>query len=486
MKLSLGMLNRKLSLTLNCTLSSSPLVLLMPVFALLGCASVPDTSNVKPDFISFVVLGENGVPVARVLTHAAQCPAIRFDGHDAPMDVRAAAGTVPLRATKSDPADSKPSAFPILACEKIVPTGTHTAVVDGRILPLPKSEATRIVVIGDTGCRLKKADDAFQPCNDADQYPFAKIAGLAAAWKPDLVVHVGDYQYRENACPEGNAGCAGSSWGYGWDTWRDDFFLPGASLLQAAPLVAVRGNHESCARAGQGWWRLLSPLPLLPQRDCNDASNDDIGDYSDPYAVPLGNGAQLILLDTSNTSGAPVPHGDIREIKYRDMYNKMDALSQKADYNIGANHQPILGFTAKQDAKGKLSVLPGNQGIQSVFGAINPLIMPPRINAMLSGHVHVWQEVSFSTPHPTQFVAGFSGTLEDVVPLPSTLPVGATPAPGAVVEHISSWVNGFGYMTMERKGARLWDVKVWDTSGHQVNRCSVEGSKSICEIAQVK
>jgi hypothetical protein len=80
------------------------------------------------------------------------------------------------------------------------------------------------------------------------------------------------------------------------------FFLPAKPLLQASPWVVVRGNHESCSRAGQGWWRMLDPRPLLPGRDCNEAANDDQGDFSAPYAVPLGQSSQLIVLDTSNTS----------------------------------------------------------------------------------------------------------------------------------------------------------------------------------------
>jgi hypothetical protein len=402
------------------------------------------------------------------------------------MDLRAAPESVPLRSTRSAPADSKASNFPIRICEKAIPPNTGKAMIGDIALPLPTAEIKRIVIIGDTGCRLKKSDDAYQACNDSNQYPFAKVAAAAANWKPDLVVHVGDFQYRENACPADNPGCAGSPWGYGWDSWQADFFEPGAALLKAAPWVMVRGNHESCARAGQGWWRMIDPRPLLPGRDCNDATNDEIGDYSDPYAVPLGSNAQLIVLDTSNTSTGIIPEGDIRQIKYRDLYNKLEALSQNATYNIAANHHPILGFSAKQDKQGKVTLLPGNQGIQSVFSAINPLIMPPHVDALLSGHVHVWQEVSFSSPHPTQFVAGFSGTMEDVVPLPAELPPGATPAPGAVVEHHSSWVNGFGFMTMERKGPKQWEVKVWDTNGQQVNSCSVDGSHSTCDLAQAK
>jgi predicted phosphodiesterase len=317
------------------------------------------------------------------------------------------------------------------------------------------------------------------------RYPFAKVAAAAANWKPDLVVHVGDFHYRENACPADHPGCAGSPWGYGWDAWQADFFTPGTSLLQAAPWVMVRGNHESCARAGQGWWRMIDPRPLLPGRDCNVAADDESGDYSDPYAVPLGGDAQLIVLDTSNTSGVALAAGDVRQSKYRDAYRKLELLSQRANFNMVANHHPVLGVWAEQNKQGEVVLQPGNQGLQSVFGAINPLFMPPRVDVLLSGHLHVWQEVSFSSPHPTQFVTGFSGTLEDRVPLPAQLPPDTAPAPGAVIEHHSSWTGGFGFMTMERKGPKQWEVKVWDSDGRSLNTCDIDGRHSACALAQV-
>ena len=453
---------------------------------LCGCAMQGPVQPSENLSSAYVVVGENGTQVARVLTKDAQCPLIRFDTHEVQMDARAMPASLPLRATRSAASDSKPSVFSLLACEKEIPAGTKRAIVAEHSLPLLAGVVNRIVVIGDTGCRLKKSDNAYQACNDSQSYPFAKVAGEAAKWRPDLVVHVGDFQYRENACPDNNPGCAGSPWGYGGDTWQADFFIPGAALLKAAPWVMVRGNHESCSRAGQGWWRMIDPRPLQPGRDCNQASDDDKGDYSDPYAVPLGEGAQLIVLDTSNTSGELIPPGDIRQSKYRDSYEKLESLSRQAAYNIVANHQPILGFDASQDKQGAVTLHPGNQGLQSVFGAINPLLLPPRVDVLLSGHVHVWQEVSFSSPHPTQFVTGFSGTLEDMVPLPDKLPDGATPSQGAVVEHHSSWVNGFGFMTMERKGAEQWAVNVWDADGKIRNACTIVGRHSVCEKTQVR
>ncbi len=435
---------------------------------------------------AYVVLGEQGRPYARVLTTDARCPLIRFDTRAVRMSVRAAPASLALRPTRSAPSDSKPSLFPLLTCELEIPAGTRTALIGSLSLPLPKHQIARIVVIGDSGCRLKKSDQAYQSCNDSKRYPFARVAAAAAHWKPDLVVHVGDFLYRENRCPPGNAGCAGSPWGYGWDAWQADFFTPAAPLLRVAPWMIVRGNHESCARAGQGWWRMLAPFPLLPGRDCNTAANDSSGDYSDPYAVPLGGDAQLIVLDTSDTLDRAIPPGDIRQLRYRDLYHRLALLSRQAAYNIVADHHPLLGFAVEPDRYRTPRLQPGNRGLQSVFSAINPLLMPPRIDILLSGHVHMWQQVSFSSPHPTQFVAGFSGTMEDAAALPAQLPPGATPAPGAVVEQHSSWTGGFGYMTMERTGPGRWKVKVWDSAGQRLDTCSIIGRHSSCAPAQVE
>jgi hypothetical protein len=105
---------------------------------------------------------------------------------------------------------------------------------------------------------------------------------------------------------------------------------------------------------------------------------------------------------------------------------------------------------------------------------------------MLSGHIHLWQQLSFSSGHPNQFVSGFSGTAEDLVPVPLPLPDGATPAPGAVVEQISAWVDGFGFMTMERRGAGQWLVQVHDLQGKVRNSCKVDGKHSVCEKMRVQ
>lgn len=456
----------------------------LPAVLLAGCAATNPPP--PPDFTSYVVLGEYGAAVARVLIDAPACPEITINQRQQQMTLRAPAETIALRPTPSGPADSKPAEFPLLTCEAPLPADTASASVLGRHLPLPKAEPQRIVVLGDTGCRLQKSSNSYQACNDSAQYPFATVAAQAAAWKPDLVIHVGDYHYRENACPEGNAGCAGSPWGYGWDAWDEDFFAPAAKLLDAAPWIMARGNHENCQRGGQGYWRFLDPRPLLKGRDCNAAADDDSGNYSDPYAVPIGQSTQLLVLDTANTTWKGLKPGDTGYAKYQDLYRKLDALARQAPRNLGIAHHPLLGMGADRKADGRIVLLPGDAGLQASFGALNPLLFPAQIQAMLSGHVHLWQQASFSSAHPSQFIAGFAGTSEDIVPLPETLPPGVTPAPGAVVEHFSSWVDGFGFMTMERRGADQWSIEVHDLQGKIRNRCQLDGRRSVCEVAQVK
>ena len=449
------------------------------VATLSGCAALAP----PPVLSSFVVMGVDGAAVARVLTAGDACPSIRLDGRSVPMSVRAPAATIAQRPTVSPANESKPSAFPLLACEARIAAGTAQASVAGQALPLPRARPTRIVVIGDTGCRLK-TNAAYQDCNRTIAYPFARVAALAAAWKPDLVVHVGDYHYRENACPADRPGCAGSPWGYGWDTWDADFFTPGRPLLQAAPWVMARGNHESCARAGQGFLRFLDPRALLPGRDCNDATNDGVGDFSDPYAVVLGQNAQLIVLDTSSNVSRGFAPLDARRAKYADSYRKMVVLSRQAPYNIAVFHHPIFAFGATRDKAGAVALFDGDKGIQDAFGAVDAGLMPGGIKAVLSGHVHLWQQISFSSAHPTQFISGFSGTSGETMPLPEALPEAGRPAPGAVVEDLNSWVDGFGYMTMERTGFDQWTVNVWDTEGAVRNTCTISGSKSRCARAQ--
>jgi hypothetical protein len=449
-----------------------------------GLAQAAPSSAPSPVVARFVVLGANGARMTRVLTTAPTCPVLDAFGSDGrkqtlSMSVRQPAGVVPARGHSEVGSLGKPAAFPVTACEATVPADVIRIQNDGFTLPLPPSRIDRIVVIGDTGCRLKQSEKAYQDCNSPSAYPFARIAQAAAAWKPDLVVHVGDYLYRESPCPDDHPGCAGSPDGYGWDAWNADLFTPGAPLLKAAAWVAVRGNHEDCARAGVGWFRLLDPHPSTPGRDCLDPAEDGEADYTAPYAVPIGGGAQVIVLDLTAVGEKPLAPGSRRAAQVAETYDAMAALSQGVPYSFVANHKPILGFGATE-ANGTSQLRPGNLGPQAVLTAKSPNLFPETVQVLLSGHIHIWEQLSFATPHPSQFVTGFSGTLEDVPNIPEYPGAGDTPVAGAVLEHFSVWNGQFGYMTLERQATDRWAATVHDADGHVVRRCEIEGRHSRC------
>lgn len=450
---------------------------------LAGCAAVAPPQPVPPaPAAAFVVVGADGAASARAITTARTCPVIDIDGRAARMAVRAPFGPIPPRAREHS-ATFHPEApsHPVLSCETALPAGAAHAAIGGRALPLPRAEVRRIVVIGDTGCRLKGRE--FQDCNDRAAYPFARIAASAAAWQPDLVVHVGDFHYREDPCPENRPGCAGSPYGYGWDAWHADFFAPAQVLLARAPWVLARGNHETCRRGGQGWWRFLDPHPYDPAANCDDPRADERADYTDPYAVPLGGDAQLIVFDSANTDWKGFREDDVRIERYADTWRRIDGLAGRRRYNIAVDHHPLYAFGASRDeATGAITLFGGDAGLTQVFGRFDPRLLPPSIDMLLSGHVHLWEQTSFASGHPTQFVAGFAGTAEDIVPLP---PAGQAPAPGATVEAMSAWIDGFGFMTMERTGPATWHVVVHDRDGRARNTCTVTGRHSRCAVPQV-
>ena len=453
------------------------------VLALLaGCAqappaSMPPVTGVRYDY---VVLGVEAQAVARAITSEASCPTIEFDGRAQPMDVRALPGVVPERPKRFGSGSAKPAAFPVLTCEKAIPRGVSRAAIDGRPLPLPKAEPQRIAILGDTGCRLLTYGNSYQACNDPVAWPFATVADSAAAAAPDLVIHVGDYHYREDPCPPANAGCAGSPWGYGWDAWEADLFAPARRLHAAAPWIVVRGNHESCARAGNGWWRFLDPRPLDPRQACVDPADDATGDYSEPYAVPVSMAgaadAQFIVFDSSLVGIAPLAATDPMHRIYRAQYERAFALAARRPNTFFMQHHPVLAFAANP---GKPEApYPGNAGLQSVLETLQPVVLfPPSVQAALAGHFHLFEAVSFATPQPAQFVLGSGGDWADAR-LPVPFPPGLTPAPGAIVASLTA-ISEFGFSTMERSGAG-WRLVARDRRGTPMATCTLVATKANC------
>ena len=458
---------------------------LVCVSALAACSSLERHTPV-PVQAAWVVLGEQGQAIARAITADTLCPSITQNGVSQRMQVRAAAATEAQRKTVSKPEDSKPSVFAVLTCELAISTTTTSASIEGISLPLPKAAPQKIVIIGDTGCRLQKSSAYFQGCNDTSTWAFNEVAKMAASFTPDLVVHVGDYHYRENACPEGDRVCAGSAWGFGWDTWKEDFFTPAAPLLAAAPWVVVRGNHESCPRAGQGWWRFMDPRALQAGRDCNNEVDDVRGDYSAPYTVPLGRigteQAQLIIFDSSKVPYKVLAKADTAYQIYMEQFKSVNQLAEQADVNFFINHHPILGFGADPQKDGSVKLFGGSLPLQDVMQTLNAKrLFPAKVQATISGHVHLFEAITFDTDHPAQFVSGNGGSSLSLL-VPEPLAKDATPVAGAHVAHFSN-SDEVGFMTMERIN-NSWKIEAWNQHGKRIADCLMQAGKTHCRSKQ--
>src|SRR5262245_12503384 len=93
---------------------------------------------------------------ARATSAAAACPVLHTEAGEVPMTVRAAAS----------------EHFPQVCAAPIAP-GARGASIAGQPVAAPVANPQRILVLGDTGCRLKGA--ALQACNDPVQWPFPPL-----------------------------------------------------------------------------------------------------------------------------------------------------------------------------------------------------------------------------------------------------------------------------------------------------------------------
>jgi hypothetical protein len=310
----------------------------------------------------------------RAVVDGEACPQAVVDGRPAAMAVRAPAG----------------AGFPMV-CALALPPGAGSVSIAGQALPTP-APVRRIVVFGDTGCVIKGL--TVQACNDPAAWPFAEVARLAAAQKPDLVIHVGDYYYRETPCPLALRACAGSPSGDSWGAWAADFFDPAAPLLAAAPWVFARGNHETCERGGAGWFRLLDASPMPEGCPWITA----------PFVARAGD-LNLYVIDSGVAPDRAHTPQNVAEIT-----RQLDKLGPALDLGSGwiITHRPVWGLVpvARIGPTAPLQVGLNFTEQDAVRGrALSGVQM------VLSGHVHHFQAIEFGPGRPAQLVVGSGGDL---------------------------------------------------------------------------
>lgn len=378
----------------------------------------------------------------RAATTAVACPVLSVDGLAAAMTIRA----------EPDPS------FPVRICTARLPAGAKHAAIDGIPLPLPKPHPNRILIVGDTGCRLKFTT---QDCNDVAAWPFKLGATLSASLKPDLVLHVGDFHYREKPCPAGNDGCAGSPWGDNWDVWREDFFAPADSLLRAAPWIMVRGNHELCDRGGHGWARALDPEPF-------DPATGSIGclPAAKPYTVDIG-GVTVMVLDVAAAGEDIVNEAQVPA--YRDMFALAAAIPGPVWQTF---HRPVWAGKVRD---GKSAGADNKTLAAAARGTV-----PANVQAFISGHIHTFQVAEYVEDLPIQIVSGHGG---DDLEAHAAEQVKGLEINGVTVKDGIARPHVFGFSILERTDgdtSGTWRLTAYDIHAQPIATCRIAGRTLDC------
>lgn len=376
------------------------------------------------------------------------------------------------------------SQFPTTVCELRVPLTASNAVLQrstvqaakvhpsNRQLPLPKWTGTTrpatIGVIGDTGCSLptKPADPA-QDC--AKDWPFEQIAtSLAKVTKPDLVIHTGDYLYREDPSRASdlakNPGCQTPTDAASWDCVVADFFRPAETLLAAAPVALTRGNHEDCNPslhdgAGGAWFRYLAD-ELRSDRSCSL--------FTDPAFLRAGT---LNLVNVDSSLADPDDNGGTANqglfTAYFNAVNRDAAQPQhmNQDYFV-FTHKPLwMVKSANPNPTVATHVL------DAAVADTNLGRLRDNVRLALSGHIHLYQMLDFDTHRPPQLTVGSSGGPLDNGPNDSKvmgMAIGTPPQPvhQSITQEQSppGGIGIFGYADLTRGGG-TWSVAFHESNG---------------------
>jgi hypothetical protein len=408
----------------------------MRLLTVAALAAAFTASPAHAELFYWVQHGPEGLE-ARAVNDGASCPSATIDGAPATMTVRAA------------PNEN----FPVTVCALPVPGAAGSAAIAEVPLVVPLPEPQRILVIGDTGCRIKGS--YVQACNDPAAWPFRLVAEVAALRRPDLVIHVGDYQYRETPCPAADKGCAGSPYGDTWAVWRADFFAPAETLLRLAPWVFVRGNHEECERGGHGWSRMLAPEAFADGPGCNSPSN--------PFMVHLS-GLTLAVVDVATASENTV---DVAQAEnFRRQYRGLAEAGGGPIWVL--QHRPI--WSPGGVFAGKLV------GDSRTLEAAAHDALPANVALILSGHHHLFQVLSYRTGQPPQVVVGHGGdTLNQANSLdPASWSMGDVTVASGI-----NLTGAFGFAMLEKQ-ADGWQLTDYDKLGAPVRSCLLKERTAVC------
>jgi hypothetical protein len=452
----------------------------LPLFAaaiilLAGCTPPPSQTapSLPADAVAWTQYGLGDQPglIARALVGRADaCPTAEWNGAAVAMSVR-------------DP--NRVEAYGKL-CESRR-SYTHNLKVTIRmgatvlLQQVVTSRPERIAVLGDTGCRITYYAD--QGCHDQKTWPFATVAASVATQQPDLILHLGDYYYREVPCIASATTCAPSPYGDREVTWRAEFFGPAKPLIARAPWVFARGNHEDCQRGGYGWAYYFGDGAVA----CDTTHT--------PAIIRLA-GLTVVNFDTAQTGNAFLV-GNMESY----WYGLAQTLGTMRPPTPG---QPILlmshepGYFVCATAT---ALQPCAASLVSGIGNVRGLSDAARQNGwrtiLLSGHIHAFRSIDVATPGGpvSQVVVGTSGANQNDDPTPPALvPAQSVNAPFDDTRNVpqgdpknpkTKWApKDFGNVSMKVQGWTDFGFGMLSASSLQLVMFNAQGQpKFTCALA---
>ncbi|WP_371579333.1 metallophosphoesterase [Streptomyces sp. NBC_01314] len=426
--------------------------------------TAPPPGSASPDgeAWAWTQLTSGGTQIRYVSTDSSQtCPSVRYT-------YGGSQHTDPL-SRRSEPGGLQ---FPTTVCEAEVRlTASDATLVPATVraarlhpstgqLPLPNWTSTtrpaRIGVIGDTGCELPA--DMNEPAQDcANRWPFRQIAdSVVDRTRPNLVVHVGDYLYREDP-GRGNdnpAGCTGTADAASWACVVADFFRPAERLLATAPVVLARGNHEDCnmnqqGGAGGAWFRYLAD---------ELRSNGTCSLFSQPAMIHAGT-LTLASVDSSladrRDDGSTANQGT-----YTTQFNAVNQAAAQAPGDVFVvTHKPLWMVKAAGQTPG--AVTWATRVLDGAVANTQLRHLQSKVRMVLSGHFHLAQKLDFDSTRPPQLTLGNSGGPLDNGPIDGNVELQSIGTPPQQVNQSVTKLRTPGGLAIYGYGDLRWDGTTW-------------------------
>lgn len=399
---------------------------------------------------------------------------------------------------RDTPGSTSPAFNALRTCEVKIPRDATAVTMGGIGIPAAMpARIDRMAIVGDSGCRIWQS--WIQDCTSAQDWPYARIAQRIAQDDPDLIVHMGDFFYREEACPPAQSDLCANSPGPipglpFTDTdysWLADAIVPMAPMFPAAPILALRGNHEECFRGGNGWFLFFDPSWQTADR-CAPEGGVAPTVLTDTYAVDLpvrgDRSLRLVVVDSSNGSDTSITPS--LQPDQRAAYEAGAALAADAGESWLLTHRPIIGLVTTQYSPPpptewtpwtSMDQAAASYGLLDDFGVV------------IGSHVHVVESVQVPGL-PGQFIVGNGGTLLDAssgyaIPPHGQLanasgqPVDPDLTPYPTASRL--WVRAqFGYaIATPGRGNGAWRFSIRSVSGDEFAVCRLRAPDLRCADA---